>query len=239
MTAAFGLFQRLHLPSPWHPTLAPIPLIIYGAASAVGSYTIQLAQQANIHPLICVAGRGISHVETLIDQSKGDVILDYRKGDENLVQDLMTAVQNAGGKVEYAFDAVSDHGSYSNICKVLDHRVGRITLVLPGKEYKEIPLSVEKSLTTVGAAHLETDTDPWQKKTGMSSGNEDFAMAFFRYFGRGLQKGFFKGHPYEVVPGGLSGVQGALQDLKDGKASAVKYVFRIEDTESVARYNMN
>lgn len=139
MTAAFGLFQRLYLPSPWHPTLTPIPLIIYGAASAVGSYAIQLAQQANIHPLICVAGRGIPHVESLIDRSKGDVVLDYRVGDKGLVQNLKAAVEKAGGKVEYAFDAVSEHGSYQNICEVLDHKAGKITLVLPGKDYKEIP----------------------------------------------------------------------------------------------------
>lgn len=234
MTAAFGLFQRLHLPPPWHPTLTPIPLIVYGAASAVGSYTIQLAQQANIHPLICVAGRGIPHVKGLIDESKGDTILDYREGDGKLVQNLKAAVRRAGGKVEYAFDAVSEHGSYENICKVLDHETGKITLVLPGKEYQEIPSTVEKSLTQVGSAHTGTDLDAWQKKTGTMTGNEEFAMAFFRYFGRGLQKGFFKGHPHEVVPGGLAGVQSGLQNLKDGKASAVKYVFRIGDTEGVA-----
>ncbi len=203
----------------------------------MGSYAIQLAHQANIHPLICVAGRGIPHVESLIDKSKGDTVLDYREGDEKLVQNLKAAVQHAGGKVEYALDAVSEHGSYINICEVLDHKTGKITLVLPGKEYKEIPSTVERSLTTVGSAQIGTDTDPWQKKTGAMTGNEEFAMAFFRYFGRGLQKGFFKGHPYEVVPGGLGGVQGALQNLKDGKASAVKYVFRIEDTEGVSRHS--
>ena len=239
MTAAFGLYQRLALPPPWRPTLKPIPVIIYGAASAVGSYAIQLAQQSNIHPLICVAGRGISHVGGLIDKSKGDVILDYREGHERLVQDLKAAVQNAGGKVEYAFDAVSGNGSYENICQVLDHQTGKITLVLPGKDYKDIPETIEKSLTTVGSAQVATDLDPWQKKTGTQTGNEEFAMAFFRYFGRGLQKGFFKGHPYEVVPGGLGGVETALKTLKDGKASAVKYVFRIDETEGVSRYNAN
>lgn len=99
MTAAFGLFQRLNLPPPWRPTLAQLPLIIYGAAGAVGSYAIQLAQQANIHPLLCVAGRGIAHVEGLIDKSKGDIVLDYRQGNEQLVQDLQVAVKNAGGKM--------------------------------------------------------------------------------------------------------------------------------------------
>ncbi len=31
------------------------------------------------------------------------------------------------GKVEYAFDAVNDHGSYQNICEVLDHKIEKIT----------------------------------------------------------------------------------------------------------------
>lgn len=238
MTAAFGLYQRLGLPPPWHPTTTPIPLIIYGAAAAVGSFAIQLARQSNIHPLICVAGRGIPHVEKMIDPSKGDIVLDYRDGNEQLVQNLRAAVQNAGGKIEYALDAVSEHSSYQNICEVLDHETGKITLVLPGREYKEIPETIEKSSTFVGAAHIETDPDPWQKQTGTQTGNEEFAQAFFRYFSRGLQKGYFKGHPYEVVPGGLAGIQGALQNLKDGKASAVKYVFRLEDTEGVSRYDV-
>ena len=239
MTAAFGLFQRLSLPLPWHPTLTPIPLVIYGAASAVGSFAIQLAQQANIHPLICVAGRGIPHVEGLINKDKGDVVFDYRQGDEELVQNLKSAVEKASGKLEYAFDAVSEKGSYLNICQVLDHKTGKITLVLPGREYKGIPETIEQSVTSVGASFLGSDSDPWQKKTGTATGNEDFAMAFFRYFSRGLQKAYFKGHPYEVVPGGLAGIQSALQNLKDGKASAVKYVFRLEDTEGVPRYSTN
>ncbi|KAG8627412.1 hypothetical protein KVT40_004895 [Elsinoe batatas] len=45
-----------------------------------------------------------------------------------------------------------------------------------------------------------------------------------------LIEGKFSGHPTEVIPGGLEGVQKGLQNLKDGKASAVKYIFRIADT---------
>jgi NADPH:quinone reductase len=52
MTAAVGLFLRLGLPQPFVPASKPIPLLIYGAASAVGSYAIKLAKHSNIHPLI-------------------------------------------------------------------------------------------------------------------------------------------------------------------------------------------
>jgi len=56
---------------------------------------------------------------------------------------------------------------------------------------------------------------------------------YSRYLARGLQSGWFTGHPLEIVPGGLGGVEQALRNLKDGKASAVKYVFKIADTEGV------
>ena len=234
MTAAVGLYQRLEgLPLPWHPTTTPTPLIVYAAASAVGAYAIQLAQLSNIHPLICIAGKGIPFVEGLIDKSKGDVVLDYREGDEKLVQGLKEAVEKAGGKVEYAFDAVSEHGSYQNICQVLDLKTGQITLVLPGKDYSDIPKSITHTATMVGAVHADFDQNQFQKATGSKTGNTDFGYVMFRFFSRGLQEGFFKGHPYEVVPGGLGGVSGALKNLKEGKASAVKYVFRINETEGL------
>ncbi|KAL8799732.1 MAG: hypothetical protein Q9182_005675 [Xanthomendoza sp. 2 TL-2023] len=240
MTAAMGLYQRLQgLSLPWHPTTKPDPLIVYGAASAVGAYTIKLAQLSNIHPLICVAGRGTQFVETIINKDKGDVILDYRGGDDKLVANMKTAIENAGGKVEYAFDAVSEHGSYENICKVLDHETGQITLVLPGKDYSAIPSSIKQTTTMVGAVHADMDQNEFQKETGSPTGNTDFGYVMFRLFSRGLSQGWFRGHPHEVVPGGLAGISGALQSLKDGKASAVKYVFRIDETAGAERYRTN
>ncbi|KAG8525576.1 putative secondary metabolism biosynthetic enzyme [Bacidia gigantensis] len=240
MTSAFGLYQGLDLPLPWHPAKERLPLIIYGAASAVGSFAIQLAIQSNIHPLICVAGKSTSHVESLIDKSKGDQVLDYRVGNDQLVQSLAAAVKNAGGSIEHAFDCICEHGSYLNIAQVLNKETGKIAVILPLKDYSDIPKNITPIRTYVGGSQEETDTIyPSNKDTGTQVGNQDFAFAFFRYFGRGLLKGYFKGHPYEVVPGGLHGVEKALTDLKNGRASAVKYVLRLEDTEGVERYSTN
>ena len=81
-----------------------------------------------------------------------------------------------------------------------------------------MPESVELSTTNVGESH---------------KGDKDYAYVMFRYFARGLAEGWFKPHPYEVLPGGLGGVQQGLENLRDGKASGVKYVFRIGETEGV------
>jgi NADPH2:quinone reductase len=209
MTAAIGLHQRLGLPDPWTPAKEPTPLVVYGGAASVGAYVIQLACLANIHPIIAVAGRGEKFVSSLIDPSKGDAIVDYRKGDDAVVSGIKDALK--GAKLHYAFDATSEHNSYTNIVKVLEP-TGHLTLVLPGREYEGIPESVNMSITMVGSAHKE---------------DKDFAYVYFRYFARGVAEGFFKPHPHEVVGGGLGGVETGLRNLKEGKASGVKYVFRI------------
>ncbi|KAF2418682.1 GroES-like protein, partial [Tothia fuscella] len=216
MTAALGMYQRLGLPVPWTPAEKKGqsgPLLIWGASAAVGSYALQFAVKSGIHPVICVAGRAGDHVKKFLDESKGDVVLDYRKGDDVVIQQIKDALK--GGKLHYAFDAVSENGSYQAIVKVLESD-GHITLVLPGKKYPEIPESVHKTITSVGASHNNPE-------------DKDFAYVFFRYISKGLKDGWFKGHPTEKIPGGLGGVQQGLTNLKEGKASAVKYIFRIDE----------
>lgn len=226
MTAVVGLFARLGLPEPWVQVSKAGDdarkggVIVYGAAGAVGAFAVKLLVHANIHPIIAVAGRGVPFVEGLIDKSKGDVVIDYRNGDEAVVKGLQAAVPS-GQKLKYAFDAVSEKGSFQNIVKVLDPQAGHLSLVLPGKSYKGIPDGVAQTITTVGSVH------------GVPDDLSDLGYAWFRLFAKGLKEGWFSGHPYEVIPGGLNGVQTGLENLKDGKASAVKYVYRIEETEGL------
>ncbi|TXC10959.1 hypothetical protein FocTR4_00007550 [Fusarium oxysporum f. sp. cubense] len=183
---------------------------------AVGSYAVQLAKKSNIHPLICVAGRAQDHVERMIDRSRGDTVIDYRKGRATVAQEIKASLR--GEKLEYAFDAVSEMGSYQTICDVLNHQTGKITLIIPAQSYSDIPKTIEKSVTTVASVHEDLKV---------------FARALSIYFGRGLEDGWFKAHPQEVVPGGLGGIEKGLTNLKNGKASAVKYVYKIADTPGI------
>ncbi|KAF4414986.1 fusarubin cluster-oxidoreductase [Fusarium acutatum] len=217
-TAACALYAKLNLPHPTHPISddQKLPLVIWGASSAVGSYAVQLAKKSNIHPLICIAGRAQEHVERMIDGSKGDTVIDYRKGREAVAQRIKASLR--GQKLEYAFDAVSEMGSYQTICDVLDEETGKITLIIPAQSYSDIPKTIEKSVTTVASVHEDL---------------KEFAWGFSMYFGRGLQDGWLKAHPQEVVPGGLEGIEKGLVDLKKGKASAVKYVYKIADTPGI------
>ncbi|KAE8143716.1 hypothetical protein BDV38DRAFT_231971 [Aspergillus pseudotamarii] len=220
MTSAIGLFQELNLPLPWNPATESLPLVVYGGSSAVGAFAIKLARLSNIHPIIAVAGKGASYVETLIDRSKGDTIIDYREGDEAVRKNIKSAAD--GLPIHYAYDAVSEKGSYHNLGAVLT-APAKITVVLPGIDSKEIPEGVRLSTTNVGSVHQPA-------AAGKTVGNIEFGAAFFALFGRGLGQGWFTGHPYEVRPNGLAGLEGALKDLQAGNASAVKYVVRIAET---------
>lgn len=238
MTAALGLYQRLGLPLPWLPAQERLPIVVYGAASAVGAFAVKLAGLSNIHPIICVAGRGKGYVESLIDRSKGDTILDYRTGDEEVVGGIRHAL-GSNEKLGYAFDAVSDKGSYQNLMKVMDMSIGKITLVLARKKYDGIPDEFTKTFTQVGRVHSSRYPGiKGEKKLVGLLGDEDFGAVMYRFFERGLREGWFKGHPFEVVPGGLGGVETGLKNLKAGKASAFKYVFRIDDTEGISKANL-
>ncbi|KAJ9131808.1 Protein TOXD [Pleurostoma richardsiae] len=211
-TAALGLYERLRLPQPWTPANEEIPLVVYGAASAVGSYVLQLARRSNIHPLICVAGSSQDHVEKLIDRSKGDTIVDYRDGADAVVEGIKKAL--GGRKLLHAYDATSEHGSYQAIGKVLAPG-GVITTVLPVEGENALPEHVVYKLTYVADVH---------------KGHKDFGFVYFRYIAKGLQDGWFKPQPQEVL-GGLEAVEAGLANLKAGKAHGVKYVFRVSDEE--------
>lgn len=139
------------------------------------------------------------------------------------------------GKIELAFDCISEHNSYQNICEVLDRETGHIAVILPTKDYSDIPASIKHSITFVGGAHRDTDMHSWEKETGSRLGNQEFAYVMFRFLGRGLQEGWFRGMPFEVVKGGLGGVEEGLRRLKEGRVSASKLVFRIAETEGVER----
>jgi NADPH2:quinone reductase len=233
LTAAIGIHWRLGLPLPWSPTTKRIPLIVYGASTAVGSFAIKLARRSNIHPIVAIAGAGAPFVESLIERSEGDAVVDYRHGSEYVVEEIRSALKAAGTKDAFhAIDTVCENGSYQNISKVMMGG-GHITLLRPGEDYSDIPASIERTVTYVGIINGDVKTDVWlqdQNRKGLATNGRDFGLVWSRLFTSGLRDGWLKGHPYKVLPGGLNALSEGLSKLKDGKLSASKYVFKIADT---------
>lgn len=76
MTAALALYQYLGVPLPTTVGVAnqKTPILIWGGATAVGAYALQLAELSKIGPIITVAGNGIDFVRSL---DAADHIIDY------------------------------------------------------------------------------------------------------------------------------------------------------------------
>jgi NADPH2:quinone reductase len=246
--ASIGLFGMLRLPMMWQRANAAtvvktaseddsdkqadarnneIPLVIYGASGAVGSAAVQLAQLADIHPLICVAGEsGASVVQPLLNSSKGDVLVDYREGSEKLVQKMQAALGER--KLHHVFDCVSEHGSSANTCRVLE-RGGRISLVLPSG-VKDVPPGFEINTTMAGSLWAGFDN---RSETHGSMGFEgpmEFGYCYSRLIGHWFREGKLRVHTPEAVEGGLLGVEKALKKMRKGENHGVKYVVRVGET---------
>ena len=226
LTASLALYRTLRLPQPWAPATVhePIPLLVYGGSSAVGAFAIKLAVASNIHPIVAVAGAGIDYVSSLLDPVKGDVVLDYRSDRA----DLEEGIRSALSKTESSTQAVA---ALDTICKGETAVVCMSSIGPRGRLAHLLPLA-NLQLLDGQAADLVMINYIYSSE-GERNGYRDFAYVMMQAFSRGLETGWFRGHPYTNVPGGLCSVGKILADLKAGKASANKYVFNIRETEGL------
>ena len=149
----------------------------------------------------------------------------------------MRGIREAAGgrKIECAFDAVSEKGSFLNCAEVLDQQTGRLTLVLP-QRVDGIPEGIEQSNTMAGSLWTEGfDRKGGLGKLGLETGGREFGAALSATVQCWLEDGRLEPHPFEVVEGGLGGLEGALKALREGKVSGKKFVIRIRDTEGLSK----
>ncbi|KAK4221435.1 GroES-like protein [Podospora fimiseda] len=221
MTAAIALYQALQIPLPNTPGKKDLPLLIYGGATAVGAFALQLVTLSNVGPTITVAGSGIDFVKSL---NAADHIIDYRKG--NVAQNIITALGDK--KLHHALDAVSGKKSHEPIVEaLLNSGGGEINMLDPPEEDYKWPNGVKFTRTFVASAYAQKHAHISQEQ---ADADGEFAYFFYRYMTYLLAEGKFKPHPHEVLPGGLDGIAGGIQRLFDGKVSPTKLVVRIADT---------
>jgi NADPH:quinone reductase len=227
MTAAIALYQALGLPLPTTAGKKDIPVLIYGGATAVGAYALQLAKLSNVGPIITVAGAGTDFVKSL---NAADHIIDYRKG--NVAQAILAVLD--GRPLHHALDAVSERQSHRPISEVLAASGGGEINMLDPPEDKDgwtFPPNVKLTRTFVASAYYQEHAFI-SKEQAKADG--EFAFWFYRYISHLLANGSFKPHPHEVIPSGLDGIAEGVQRLYDGKVSAKKLVARYVTSQPYA-----
>jgi len=166
LAAAISLFRRQSLPAPWSPlplSNTSTPLVIYGASSALGCFAIKLASLAHIHPIIAVCGSSKDYVRTLLDDSKGDKIVDYKQGVDAWKEEVQRHLVGQRPPMN-ALDAISANGTWIPLAQVLAdslrNSVGpptspKLSVVSGAAHYTDagIPDNVDIIYTYVGTAH--------------------------------------------------------------------------------------
>jgi NADPH2:quinone reductase len=238
-TSAISLFRRQSLPPPWSPrtpSAPPLPLIIYGASSALGAFTIKLARASNIHPILAIAGSSTSHITPLLDAEKGDTLFDYNVGAEKMIQEVNGRLRELGLEAKHAVDCISSRAAKTWIPITQMLAPGGVLSVVSGaNRYDDagIKEGVKIIYTYVGTAHSGAYR-PGMPKQGDEEevrGDPEWVWLFWRYASRMLADGRLTGHPYKVVEGGLEGVEKGLNMLKRGEARGVKFVYRLTEEE--------
>jgi NADPH2:quinone reductase len=223
MTAAVALWRELGIPHPWARGQRE-GIIIYGAGSTVGLFGVKLAKLSGMSPIIAVAGNDASRklVASLLDTGKGDSVVDYRQGEEATVEAIGAAVGSA--KVRLALDAISSGATESLLGRVLDKSNGntRIATVLPLNAEDETE-GVTRSFTISPLIFGDV------KEAGMPIGaNRWLGATIIKFIEMAVADGSLKGHPYEIVEGGLHGVEKGLKLLQAGSVKGpVKYVYKV------------
>jgi NADPH2:quinone reductase len=230
-TASVGLYRNLKLPLPFDRSdekarAEKKSLIINGASSAVGAFALKLARlNPSISPIIATAGSAKDFVKEL---GGADAIVDYRS--PTIVQDLETALGGPGSKAAFAFDAANSESSVDYLTTVLAPD-GRYTCTqgVAGGIYG--PSTQKPTLEKwggyweqiwVGSVH---DDKP--------AGGILFGGVISRLVETLIFEGVFQGHPYEIVEGGLNGVEAALIKLRDRKGGNTKFITRIAETKAI------
>ncbi|KAJ5816300.1 hypothetical protein N7447_008533 [Penicillium robsamsonii] len=235
-TSACALFQELELPEPWSPLSKAAgkegtkrPLLIYGASTATGAFAIKLAVAANIHPIITVGSKRSEFIKPFLDESKGDVLVDYTAypTEEELIKAIQEAVKKGGapdGRCWKAFDTVSEDDTVRLVTKVIAGppdaagRRPKVTNIFLKTEVEDSDPSVDIVFSMVGQVHYADEND---KLIGVTWGAA---------FARGLREGWLTAHPYTIGKNGLEGLSEGLKGLKDGNIRAQKFLTRPSET---------
>lgn len=227
-TAALALYVDLNIPLPFTKARGldvnlhhKNPILIYGITSSCGAFAAKFARLSGLSPIIGVAGRAVDLANTL-----ADYVVDYRSGEDALITSIQTILEKEGlpPMLPRVFDAISEDGSLEATLRIIDPNTGIVNTLLPPKLFARDKEAFEypEGVTAINTAAPKLFDE-----------FKSFGYTWSHYMEFLLQEGSLKGHPFEVVPGGLHGVLDGLRNLRDGKASGIKYVYRIDETGDV------
>ena len=219
-TVGQGLYQSLGLPFPTEPAKEAFPVLIYGGSTATGSLAIQFAKLSGLTVIATSSPKNFSLCKSI----GADAVFDYN--DPSAAEQIRHYTNN---NLKYAFDTISLEQSAAICAAALSSASGcTYSSLLKVKLPRD---DIENKYTLVYTVANEYFR-MGQEGPEFPAKREDFEFA--KKFGdiaeKLLAEGKFKVHPPSVRKGGLKGVLEGLQEMREGKVSAEKLVYRVSET---------
>ncbi|KAF2428041.1 putative zinc-binding oxidoreductase ToxD [Tothia fuscella] len=223
-TIGQGLYREFNLPWPDEPSKDKFPILIYGGSTATGALAIQWAKLSGLEVITTCSPRNFEYVKSL----GADLTFDYSSPDVG-----KKIREHTNNKLLYAYDTIGENSSPQICADALSSErqpngeKPQYCVILR----TELPRDDVDQHQTFGSTAIG---EAFEKAGGKFEGNKEHfehSKIVWAKAQKLLEEKKFKPHRYEVRPGGLDGIVGGLDDLKNGKISGVKVVYRISDPE--------
>jgi len=211
-TVAQGLYQELGLPLPPAKVQEPTLVLIYGGSTATGTLAIQYAKQSGCEVIATASPQNFD----LLRKLGADQVFDYKEAD---VGDKIRKATN--DKLKLVFDCISEGSSLAITAAAISSSGGHMSVLLPVKDYPRDNVKINHTMAYTALGEKYDD------QRGANQTDYEFGAKFWKQAEDWLHSGKIKTHPIKVR-NGLAGVPQGLQDLKEGKVSGVKLVYKVE-----------
>ncbi|KAF2427365.1 putative zinc-binding oxidoreductase ToxD [Tothia fuscella] len=219
LTCGQGMYQLMGLPLPTEPTKEMFPILIYGGSGSTGAIAIRLAKLSGLEVITTCSPHNFETVKSL----GADAVFDYKE--PNVGAKIREHTKN---KLYHAFDTISEHSSHLICADALSTDTSsaqkpKYGSILPTKSGRsDVIDTYSLGYTVVGEAFRFGP-----RKIAAKPEDYEFMRGFM---GDVLQplldEGKLRPHRIEVK-GGLGDVLSGLEDMKAGKVSGCKWVYKV------------
>ncbi|KAF5099327.1 hypothetical protein D0Z03_001050 [Geotrichum reessii] len=199
-------------------------IVIWGGATSVGQYAIQIAKAAGFKVITTSSPHNYEFLKSTLG---ADEVFDYH--DASTVDKIKNLI--SGGKLVHVYDPVSTEDSWKASYKLIPEDAGNITIVatLPTDKYDVGPIktnvNVEHEFVFV-PSHNRIDLETEQPT---SDGQRQYVVAtqFVKNINSRIAQGKFLANPYKIYEQqGVEKSKEAIYSFRDANVSAYKYVVK-------------
>ncbi|KAB8291214.1 hypothetical protein EYC80_009901 [Monilinia laxa] len=219
-TVALGLYKYMSLALLTFPLSKPYserktPILIYGGSSATGTLAIQFAKVSGLEVITTSSPRNFQ----LLKDLGANHVLDYH--DSTCGANIRCLAKN---ELHHVFDTIATPSSAQICADALSTSADNLYVNLVGVK---MPRDDVKNIFFLGYSvtgeEYEIEGDIWP------AAYEDFELGkkMFVLLEGLLENGMIRNHPLRTMNDGLARILEGMSDMKEGKVSGEKLVYRI------------